>query len=190
MLAPMILLATCCIAASAWLAPTTIAPDTGWVRVAHDGRAPLEVDRRRVGRALGRVSLVVRARAPVAAVAAEFDAAGVDRDTVTRLRAHYDHSEHVWSFQCADGTHALTRSAYHSADGTLIRAFDVAPVRFWPVRADSVGGTLLRTACGATGADAALHDEEVADAPWRDARPRLFTGEHTVPEDASGAIVR
>jgi len=186
----MILLATCCVAAVPWLAPSGGAPHSGWISLAHDGRTPLEVDRRRVGHAFGRVSLVVRARAPLPSVAAEFEAAGVEREAIARLRAHYDHSEHIWSFQCADGTHALLRSAYHAADGALIRAFEVAPVHYWPVNAGTVGATLLGSACGAAGAptDPALLDAE--DEPWRDSRPRLFTGEYPATDDASAPAVR
>lgn len=176
----MILLASCCIAAAAWSAPAFASPHPGWVAVANDGRSPIEVDARRVAREHGRVALQVRARAPLDAVAAEFEDAGVDAATLERLRAEYDHSEHRWSFDCTEGTHALLHSAYHGRTRQAIREFVVDEPRWWPVRAQSVGGTLMRIACAAS----RRHAAEDPARPWLAPSPPVRL---SVDADGDGA---
>ncbi|HYF59556.1 MAG TPA: hypothetical protein VEA81_11425, partial [Burkholderiaceae bacterium] len=82
------------------------------------------------------------------AVASEFASAGAEPTAIERVRASLSHSEHLWSFQCEDRTHALAYSAYYATDGTLIRDFSVERREYWPVREDTLGQRLLDEACG------------------------------------------
>jgi hypothetical protein len=149
----MLLEATCC--ALAVLAPAPIAtPHPGWEPLIESARPALEVDRRRIVRDRGFVEVWVRTRAERESVAAEFEAAGAPPDRIERVRQALHHSEHLWSFHCEAGTHALGYSAYYERDGALIQDFRVERRAYWPVQADTVGRRLQAVACGGRPDDA------------------------------------
>jgi hypothetical protein len=148
MLTGMILLAACCtLLASMPDAPAVTSPHLGWEPLAADLRLPVEIDRRRVRREHGFVDVWVRSRDRPESVAGEFVAAGVGPDAVERVRRSFHHAEHLWSFHCAGGTHALAHAAYFARDGSLIRAFPVERRAYWPVVPDTVGKRIQRVAC-------------------------------------------
>ena len=171
------LLAACCAAA---LIPALVAglPASypAWEPIGDGLRDPVEIDRRRIVRDRGFVEVWVRTRGERSAVAEEFVDAGAPADTIARIRETLDRSEHLWSFQCADRTHALAVSAYWATDGALIGRFDVTRRTYWPVQQDTVGQTLLDAACGPSGQDMlatdgkpAQTDPDTAEVPRSDA---------------------
>lgn len=174
----MLLLMSCCLAAYPWSTPAPPSVHARWVVVASDGRSAIEVDRLKVERAHARVALRVRARAPVDSVVEEFEQAGVEPAAIERLRARYDHSEHRWSFDCVDRTHALLHSTYFDRDRAPIRAFDVDAPQWWPVHPATVGATLLQVACSRDGRMSG-HDEP----PWQ---AQDTTADDTDDGDANG----
>jgi hypothetical protein len=148
MLSGMVLLAVCCaLLASMPDAPSAPSPHPGWEPLAADLRLPVEIDRRRVRRAHGFVEIWVRSRDRAESVAGEFAAAGVGPDAVERVRRNFHHAEHLWSFHCEGGTHALAHAAYFADDGTLIRAFPVERRAYWPVAPDTLGKRIQQVAC-------------------------------------------
>jgi hypothetical protein len=145
----MLLLATCC-TVGALAATSPPSPHAGWEPLGDSLRAGLEIDRTRIVRDGGEVRLRVRATGDRPTVAAEFEAAGAAADDVARVRASLHHSVHAWSFRCEERTHALATSEYYAEDGTLIRAFRIERLSYWPVQPDTVGQRLLAAACGTT----------------------------------------
>ncbi|RPH42587.1 MAG: hypothetical protein EHM87_16395 [Burkholderiales bacterium] len=154
------LLAACCTAA---LLAGTPPPYPAWEPLAEALRPSVEIDRRRIVRDRGFVEVWVRTRGEPAAVAREFAAAGEPDETVARVRTALGHSEHLWSFQCEDRTHALAVSAYWATDGSPIRRFDVTRRAYWPVQPDTVGQRLLRAACGPADRDTLARDGAPSD---------------------------
>lgn len=162
------LLATCCLftaLASPFEAASPVAsPYPAWEPLLPDPRHTVEIDRRRLRRERGFVDVWIRNRGRPEAVAKEFEAAGVHPARTARVRAALGHSEHLWSFYCEDGTHALAYSAYYAVDGTLIQDFTVRRPTYWPVQADTVGRRLMQAACVSPVADA---EDDSAAAPAR-----------------------
>jgi hypothetical protein len=148
----MMLLATCCLIGSALHGPAA-SPHQPWEPLLADPRSAVEIDRARIRREHGFVEVWVRSRGRPDAIAAEFEAAGVPADGIARVRKAFDRSEHLWSFHCEGGTHALAYSAYYATDGTLIRDFRIDRRAYWPVQPDTVGVRLLQVACGERRAD-------------------------------------
>lgn len=148
------LLATCCLLTALATpldgASSFASPYPAWEPLLPDPRQSLEIDRTRLRRDRGFVEVWVRNRGRPEAVAREFEAAGVDPERTARVRREFDRSEHLWSFYCADGTHALGYSAYYAVDGSLIQEFRVPLRTYWPVQADTVGRRLMQAACGAS----------------------------------------
>lgn len=164
MLAGMILLAACCtLLASMPDAPAAPSPHLGWEPLAADLRLPVEIDRRRVRREHGFVDVWIRSRDRPDSVAGEFVAAGVEAEAVERVRRSFHHAEHLWSFHCEGGTHALAHAAYFADDGTLIRSFPVELRAYWPVVPDTVGKRIQQVACArpsVPGASVAVQEDE------------------------------
>jgi hypothetical protein len=158
----MLLLATCCtVGALAVASPPS--PHAGWEPLGDNLRAGIEIDRTRIVRDGGEVRLRVRAIGDRPTVAAEFEAAGAAAEDVARVRASLHHSVHAWSFRCEERTHALATSEYFAEDGTLIRAFRVEHLSYWPVQPDTVGQRLLTAACGTTRVASGADDPDAQD---------------------------
>jgi hypothetical protein len=152
MLAAMMLLATCCLIGALANGSTAASPHTPWEPLLADPKSKVEIDRTRVSRAHGFVEIWVRSRGQPESIAQEFVAAGESPERVERIRTAFERSEHLWSFHCEAGTHALAYSAYYATDGSLIRDFNVGRRAYWPVVPDTVGTRLLHAACGEPGA--------------------------------------
>lgn len=173
MLARMLLVAACCVLVG-WAPAPVVSPHPGWEPLASSSRTPMEIDRRRIVRDRGFVEIWLRTRAEPDSVAAEFEAAGAAPERVARVRDALGHSEHLWSFHCETGTHALGHSAYYDVEGRLIQAFNVERRAYWPVQTDTIGERIRDVACGAptlrAGTDADVADIDVDTDPPDPAR--------------------
>lgn len=74
------------------------------------------------------------------------------------MRRNVHHAEHLWSFDCEGGTHALAHAAYFADNGTLIRGLPVERRAYWPVAPDTLGKRIPQVACTLPSASGDLVD--------------------------------